>query len=136
MQGSLALRIRSTAELFSHLPGDNSDTGVLDGVGLCPGGRKCVGDPLLDPLALPPVEEIKEHVLISLLSLLHCTAEMVINCDSARSLDETYPSAFAGAVDCASPRSVRILAEVLRRRQAALPSSSSCTWIGDFETKF
>lgn len=38
-----------------HLPGDNSETGVLDGVGLCPGGRKCVGDPLLDPLALPPV---------------------------------------------------------------------------------
>uniref|UniRef100_A0A1A9ZWT2 Uncharacterized protein n=1 Tax=Glossina pallidipes TaxID=7398 RepID=A0A1A9ZWT2_GLOPL len=22
-----------------YLPGDNSDTGVLDGVGLCPGGR-------------------------------------------------------------------------------------------------
>lgn len=34
------------------LPGESSDTGVLDGVGLCPGGRKCEGDPLLEP---PPV---------------------------------------------------------------------------------
>lgn len=32
-----------------HSPGDNSDTGVLDGVGLCPGGRKFEGDPLLEP---------------------------------------------------------------------------------------
>jgi hypothetical protein len=37
-----------------HLPGESSDTGVLDGVGLCPGGRKCEGDPLLEP---PPVAE-------------------------------------------------------------------------------
>jgi hypothetical protein len=37
---------------FSVLPGESSDTGVLDGVGLCPGGRKCEGDPLLEP---PPV---------------------------------------------------------------------------------
>lgn len=32
-----------------YLPGDNSETGVLDGVGLCPGGRKCDGDPLFEP---------------------------------------------------------------------------------------
>lgn len=38
------------------LPGDSSDTGVLDGVGLCPGGRKCEGDPLLEPLPCPPVK--------------------------------------------------------------------------------
>lgn len=25
--------------ILFNLPGDNSDTGVLDGVGLCPGGR-------------------------------------------------------------------------------------------------
>lgn len=31
------------------LPGESSDTGVLDGVGLCPGGRKCDGDPLFEP---------------------------------------------------------------------------------------
>lgn len=49
------LRIELTAVLskryagFAHLPGDNSETGVLDGVGLCPGGRKCDGDPLLEP---------------------------------------------------------------------------------------
>lgn len=30
-------------------PGDNSETGVLEGVGLWPGGRKCEGDPLLEP---------------------------------------------------------------------------------------
>lgn len=38
-----------------NLPGDNSDTGVLEGVGLCPGGRKCEGEPLLEPLLpFPP----------------------------------------------------------------------------------
>lgn len=37
-----------------NLPGDISETGVLDGVGLCPGGRKCEGDPLLEP---PPGAE-------------------------------------------------------------------------------
>lgn len=41
------------------LPGESSDTGVLDGVGLCPGGRKCEGDPLLDP---PPAVEKNSSV--------------------------------------------------------------------------
>lgn len=36
-------------DLF-YLPGDNSDTGVLEGVGLCPGGRKWEGEPLLEPV--------------------------------------------------------------------------------------
>lgn len=35
--------------LLGYLPGESSETGVLDGVGLCPGGRKCEGEPLLDP---------------------------------------------------------------------------------------
>lgn len=35
-----------------NLPGESSETGVLDGDGLCPGGRKCDGEPLLEP---PPV---------------------------------------------------------------------------------
>lgn len=39
---------------WETVPGDSSDTGVLDGVGLCPGGRKCEGEPLLEP---PPVAE-------------------------------------------------------------------------------
>lgn len=41
------------------LPGDNSETGVLDGVGLCPGGRKCDGDPLFEP---PP--NLKTNILV------------------------------------------------------------------------
>lgn len=36
-------------EIRKNSPGDNSETGVLDGVGLCPGGRKFEGDPLLEP---------------------------------------------------------------------------------------
>lgn len=36
------------------LPGDNSETGVLEGVGLCPAGRKWEGEPLLEPLPAPP----------------------------------------------------------------------------------
>lgn len=41
--------------LMKHIPGDSSETGVLDGVGLWPGGRKCDGDPLLEPLLpFPP----------------------------------------------------------------------------------
>lgn len=43
---------KSKNELF--LPGDNSETGVLDGVGECPGGRKLFdGEPLLEPLPGP-----------------------------------------------------------------------------------
>ena len=42
---------------IGNLPGDNSETGVLDGVGLCPGGRKCDGEPLLEP---PPGAEMSE----------------------------------------------------------------------------
>lgn len=34
---------------MDYKPGDNSDTGVLDGVGLWPGGRKLEGEPLLEP---------------------------------------------------------------------------------------
>lgn len=53
----MALRVyklfhRACARSMSEnkgLPGDNSETGVLDGVGLCPGGRKCDGDPLFEP---------------------------------------------------------------------------------------
>lgn len=41
------------------VPGDNSDTGVLDGVGLWPGGKKCDGEPLLDPLPGAPVDQIE-----------------------------------------------------------------------------
>jgi hypothetical protein len=35
----------------NNVPGESSETGVLDGVGLCPGGRKCEGDPLFEPPA-------------------------------------------------------------------------------------
>ena len=34
---------------IQNLPGESSETGVLEGVGLCPGGRKCEGDPLFEP---------------------------------------------------------------------------------------
>lgn len=50
-----------------HLPGESSDTGVLDGVGLCPGGRKCEGDPLLEP---PPVAAMRNRK----------AWEMMVNC--------------------------------------------------------
>lgn len=40
---------------WAHIPGDNSDTGVLDGVGLWPGGKKCDGEPLLEPLPGAPM---------------------------------------------------------------------------------
>lgn len=40
--------------LLNYLPGDNSETGVLEGVGLCPAGRKWEGEPLLEPLPAPP----------------------------------------------------------------------------------
>ena len=46
-----------------YLPGDNSETGVLDGVGLCPGGRKCEGEPLLEPPPVPAEQKKREkHV--------------------------------------------------------------------------
>lgn len=40
---------------LSNVPGDNSDTGVLDGVGLWPGGKKCDGEPLLEPVPGAPM---------------------------------------------------------------------------------
>ena len=60
-----------------NLPGESSDTGVLDGVGLCPGGRKCEGDPLLEP---PPVP-VKHKDAVELnrhLSILHSLTSMKI----------------------------------------------------------
>lgn len=45
------------------IPGESSDTGVLDGVGLCPGGRKCGGEPLLEPF--PPPAEMKIKPLVN-----------------------------------------------------------------------
>lgn len=42
------------------LPGDNSETGVLEGVGLCPPGRKWEGEPLLEPLPVPPANTEKK----------------------------------------------------------------------------
>lgn len=50
MASLILLRIKYN--FFINIPGESSDTGVLEGVGLCPGGRKCEGDPLLEP---PPV---------------------------------------------------------------------------------
>lgn len=38
-----------TKTMKNYKPGDNSDTGVLEGVGLWPGGRKWEGEPLLEP---------------------------------------------------------------------------------------
>ena len=43
-----------------NVPGDNSDTGVLDGVGLCPGAKKWEGEPLLEPVPAAPTEREKE----------------------------------------------------------------------------
>ncbi len=57
-----------------YLPGDNSDTGVLDGVGLCPGGRKCEGDPLLEPLL--PCPPVKSTEFISLHS--ECAVNLIL----------------------------------------------------------
>lgn len=42
-------KIYKTYDPCFYLPGDNSETGVLEGDGLCPGGRKCDGDPLFEP---------------------------------------------------------------------------------------
>lgn len=45
------------------LPGESSETGVLEGVGLCPGGRKCEGEPLLEPPPAPKIKIEKENKL-------------------------------------------------------------------------
>ena len=63
MSTTLSMIDRYLGMKIFHLPGDSSETGVLEGVGLCPGGRKCDGDPLFEP---PPPDEMKKC-----LSLIH-----------------------------------------------------------------
>lgn len=52
-----------------NLPGESSETGVLDGVGLCPGGRKCEGEPLLEPPPAAKVTDVWEKMFINYLIL-------------------------------------------------------------------
>lgn len=61
---AVALRASKQKNRNFNLPGESSDTGVLDGVGLCPGGRKCEGDPLLEPPPVP-MEIIRGQITTS-----------------------------------------------------------------------
>lgn len=103
------------------LPGESSDTGVLDGVGLCPGGRKCEGDPLLEP---PPVAEIRE-----------AWGRFEIKIVRRKTLPKIYLHEDFDVKDYGHLDLVRRVA--FRQHLAlVLLSSSSCTWNVDFETKF
>lgn len=100
------------------LPGESSDTGVLDGVGLCPGGRKCEGDPLLDPP--PAVEKFERGVRFRY--WIHKTFLAYLH--------EDFDVKDYGHLD--------LVRRVAFRQHLALVllSSSSCTWNAGFETKF
>lgn len=101
-----------------NLPGESSDTGVLDGVGLCPGGRKCEGDPLLEPPPVPLKRKTRSNY--------------DVNCQfaSVTHLHEDFDVKDYGHLD--------LVHRVAFRQHLALVllSSSSYTLIDDFETKF
>jgi hypothetical protein len=105
-----------------HLPGESSDTGVLDGVGLCPGGRKCEGDPLLEP---PPVAVTRNNQ----------AWEMMLDCGLQRLSQSTHLHEDFDVKDYGHLDLVRRVA-FHQHLALVLLSSSSCTSIGDFETKF
>jgi hypothetical protein len=110
--------------MCSNSPGESSDTGVLDGDGLCPGGRKCDGDPpLLEP---PPAPENSESSMKSKLYIFKLSSF----------INDTYPDACSHAVDCAPQNWDHPTAFHHRHQVLVRLSSSFYTLIDDFETIF